>query len=41
MGGPRMRARRNLAIFWLVVVGAPLLVVAGCLALEAATWPSP
>ena len=39
MASPRSRARRNLAIFWLVVIGAPILVVAGCVALIAA-FPS-
>jgi hypothetical protein len=26
----RRRARRNLVLFWLVVIGTPILVVAGC-----------
>ena len=41
MAGPRSRARRNLVLFWLAVVFLPLILVAGCLGLMAATWPQP
>jgi hypothetical protein len=30
---PRPRAGRNLAIFWLVLLGLPIVLLAGCLVL--------
>jgi hypothetical protein len=27
---PRERARRNLVVFWLVVVGIPVVIIWGC-----------
>ena len=30
---PQRRVRRNLRIFWLVLVGTPLLIFASCVAL--------
>jgi hypothetical protein len=41
MTSPRRHARRNLVIFWLVVVGIPVLVIAGCVALIAVNPPRP
>jgi hypothetical protein len=35
------KAARNLAIFWLVVVAIPIVVVAGCVALVVLNPPNP
>jgi hypothetical protein len=32
--GPRDRARRNLLIFWLVVIGLPILILSSCISLH-------
>jgi hypothetical protein len=38
---PRRRARRNLVIFWLVLIGIPVVLVGGCLAYNAGAWRDP
>jgi hypothetical protein len=34
MDGPRERARRNLVVFWLVVIGLPILIFWGCVTFD-------